>query len=78
MIKEEIKRDFKKAIEKTTGTKIKEVYLECPGNPEYGDYTSNFALKKLNEVRSSKLKVKNPGQLAQKIIENFPKRDYLS
>ncbi len=77
MIKKEIKRDFKKAIEKTTGTKIKEVYLECPGNPEYGDYASNFALKKLNEVRSSKLKVKNPGQLAQKIIENFPKRDYL-
>ena len=77
MIQQKIKKDLKKAITRTLQIKVKDIYLEQPENPEYGDYASNFALVKLEEIRNSKSEIRNPMNLAQKIVKNFPKTDYL-
>ncbi|MBL7156189.1 MAG: arginine--tRNA ligase [Candidatus Pacebacteria bacterium] len=84
MIKQKIKKDLKKAIEKTLSDlhrsdlwKLKDVYLEHPENIEYGDYSSNFAMVKFKQAKNCKLKPKNSLELAEKIVKNFPKTDYL-
>jgi len=77
MIREKIKKDLKRAIEKSLKIKGKEIYLEHPENPEFGDYASNFALVKFKEIKSKMPNLTNPLDLAKKIIENFPKKDYL-
>jgi len=75
MIKEKIKRDLKGAIEKSLKIKVKEIHLEHPENPEHGDYASNFALENFGKIKIRE--IKNPLDLAQRIVENFPKRKYL-
>ena len=87
MIKQKIKKDLEKTIEKTLKIKVDDVYLEQPENPEYGDYASNFAMAKLEEIRSTKSagreadspqeSIRNPMDLAQRIVKNFPKTKYL-
>lgn len=72
-IKEKIKKDLKRAIEKTcSGYSLadNELFFERPDNPKYGDYSSNFAMKKVENAKS-------PLDLAREIVKNFPKTDYL-
>jgi len=77
VIREKIKKDLKRAIEKSLKFKIKEVHLEHPENPKFGDYSSNFALENFKEIKKQKSEFKTPLELAQKIAENFPQRRYL-
>ncbi|GAI06149.1 unnamed protein product [marine sediment metagenome] len=77
MIHSELKKDLKRAIEKSLKIKVKEIHLEHPENPEFGDYASNFALVKFKEIKSKMPNLTNPLDLAKKIIENFSKKDYL-
>ena len=73
MIQQKIKKDLEKAIEKTVKIKVGNIYLQCPENPEHGDYTSNFAMAHFNKSKN----IKTPFKLAQKIVKNFPKTNYL-
>lgn len=78
------------AVEKVTGEKFsaEEIQLEHPENPSYGDYSSNLALAKFEEISkfqitiskqfpSSKFQSKNPRELAQLIVKNLAKADFL-
>ena len=102
-IKEKIKKDLEKAVgivlptshvnkpnfSPTSHVGKFEVYLERPENPSYGDYSSNFAMTKFEEIKNQKYtpyqkkasgpksNIKNPLSLAQEIVKNFPKTDYL-
>ncbi len=71
MIRDQIKKDLKEAIEKS-GVEIEDVHLEHPGNPEHGDYASNLALAKFEEFS-------NPREFAELLVKNFPhsQMDYL-
>jgi len=76
MIKQKIKKDLKKAIEKTfPGMKVGNIYLQQPENPEHGDYSSNFAMTILliNQIKN----INQSFETAQKIVKNFPKTEYL-
>jgi len=90
MIRERIKKDLIKAVKDALGSpvadEIKDVHLEHPANPEHGDYASNLALTKFEEVQNSKFKIQNyssklkaetPQELAELIVSHFPEVDYL-
>jgi len=90
IIREQIKKDLVKAVKDALGPPmadaVRDVYLEHPANPEHGDYASNLALTKFEEVQnskfkiqnySSKLKVETPQELAELIVNHFPEVDYL-
>jgi len=91
-IREKIEQDLKKIIKKVVGIEAKDVDLEHPENPKHGHYASNFALVNFKEFISLKKPAaadkkgrlpatlkgfKNPFDLAQKIVKNFPEKDYL-
>lgn len=73
MIRQKIKKDLEEAIKKTLGFRPERVYLEHPKNNQHGDYASNFALVEFKKIKQSK----DPQELAQKIVGNFRKREYL-
>lgn len=75
MIREKIKKDLRKAIEKAFKIKVREIHLEHPENPEYGDYSSNFAMENFAKMKIKG--IKSSFDLSQKIIKTFPKRKYL-
>ena len=83
MIKQKIKEDLERAIKKSlsafptsdVGKVVKNIHLESPENLEHGDYASNFAMENFKCVQSPALN--NPLQIAEKIVKNFPKTDYL-
>ena len=77
MVSERIRKDLKKAVEKALGVVIEDIRLEHPADLRHGDYSSNLALAKLEEVQSSKSKVQSPQKLAQCIVDRFPETDYL-
>jgi len=68
MIRSKAEKDLEKAIREATGEKAGEISLEHPDNLEHGDYASSWPLSQPG---------KDPFKLAQKIVEKFPKRDYL-
>ncbi|MFZ5366544.1 MAG: arginine--tRNA ligase [Patescibacteria group bacterium] len=68
MIRDQIKKDFGKVLEKLRISPEKLVF-EHPENPEFGDYSTNIALKL--KVKSQKLKVANPFDLANKIVNTW-------
>jgi len=66
MIRDEIKKLIEKAIEKEFGkTEIPEIEIEKPENKEFGDYSSNIAL------RLAKVVKKKPMEVAKQLISNF-------
>jgi len=75
IISTQIKKDLKRTIEKSLGFKLKKIHLEHPENSEHGDYTSNFALENFGEIKIKG--IKNPLDLAQKIVDHFPNKKYL-
>lgn len=77
IIADKIKKDLKKAIKKALKIEVKDLHLERPENPIHGDYSSNFAMAKFERVNKEQRTVNNPLELAQKIVENFPKTKYL-
>lgn len=44
MIKEQIEKDLKRAVEKSLGIKVEDIHLEHPQDPEHGDYATNVAM----------------------------------
>ncbi len=78
-IKERIKKDLKMAVKKSIGKNVAldKICLERPENPNYGDYSSNFAMVKFEEIKKAGCETKNPFDLARKIAANFPKTNYL-
>lgn len=77
MIREKIKRDLEKIIKASLGIKAENIFIEVPENPKYGDYASNFAIDNFGKIKLLKTEVKTSLGLAQLIVENFPKKDYL-
>jgi arginyl-tRNA synthetase len=81
MIRDEIKKDLTQAVRNATGVEIEDVHLEHPANPEHGDHATNVALTQISNLKSqihnSKLKTKNPREIAELIASKFPKTDYL-
>lgn len=57
---------------------VDEVHLEHPAEPSHGDYASNLAMAKFDEfkVKSEKLKVNNPLELADLIAEKLLTTSY--
>jgi len=51
------------------------VFFEHPRDPKNGDYSTNWALQQA-KFKTSKVK-QSPVEIAKKIAENFPKKDYL-
>jgi len=77
-VKTQIITDLEKALEKIKITGAEPV-LEHPAQAEHGDYASNIAMivfGKQSTVNSQR-QYKTPLDLAQKIVDSFPKTDYL-
>ncbi|MBI5465371.1 arginine--tRNA ligase, partial [Candidatus Gottesmanbacteria bacterium] len=75
MIKNQIITDLKKALEKLGITGVEPV-LEHPGQMNHGDYSTNIALSFARRCLT-KLDFKSSLDLAKKIVDAFPKTDYL-
>ncbi len=73
MVKDEIVKLIKKALTKSQKKlgkfKLQEIKIEYPRDSKFGDYSTNFALQIKNK--------KNPMEIAQVIVDNFPKNDLL-
>ena len=61
-IKEQIKKDLQKAIEKSFGNEMEDVYIEHPQDSEHGDYASNVAMNIAEGVG------KTPREIAERIV----------
>ncbi len=70
MIKNQIKKQLKLCLDKIK-IKEKNIELEHPSNFDFGDYSSNIALKQAKRLKT------NPMALAKKIVENFPKTNLI-
>lgn len=70
MIKDKIIEQLKKALE-AVGIDEEKIDLEHPANEQFGDYSTNIALK------IAKILKKNPMEVAEDIIKNFPKNDLI-
>jgi len=70
MIKQELRKNLNQIVSKL-GADETAVDLERPANPVHGDYSTSIALK-----FSGKLK-KNPLEVAQMIVEKFPKSEFV-
>ena len=68
MIKDKLLTNLRTALEKIR-VEEKEVSLEYPSNPDYGDFATSIALKLAKTLK------KNPLQIAEDIKKNFPKDD---
>ncbi len=77
MIRGKIKKDLASVIQEVTGHKPEQLNLEHPQNPEHGDYSSNWALSRFPKIKNKQLRVKTPFELAEKIVQEFPGKDYL-
>jgi len=71
MHKEKIRDIFVKALKKAGYKKPIGLDLQIPKNDRWGDYTSNTAF-------SLKNKIENPADIAQKIVKNIKKADWLN
>lgn len=70
MIKQILIKKLKTALKKI-GVSEKEIPLEWPANPRFGDYASSVALK-----LAAKLK-KSPSEIAEKIAAQLPKNELI-
>src|SRR3989344_5415427 len=68
MIKDKILENLYSALKKI-GVEEKEISLEHPANPNFGDYATSIALKLAKYLK------KNPLQIAKDIVKNLPKDD---
>ena len=70
MIKDKILENLYSALKKI-GVEEKEISLEHPSNPDFGDYATSIALKLAKNLK------KNPFQIAEEIKKNFPKNNLI-
>ncbi len=75
--KNSISYQIKELLAQVAGVKIAEICLEHPESLEHGDYSSNFALAKFENVKCQSSNVKSPMDLAEKIAAKLPKVDFL-
>src|SRR3989338_2488681 len=66
MIKDKLLTNLRTSLEKIR-VEEKEVSLEYPANPDFGDFATSIALKLAKTLK------KNPFQIAEDIKKNFPK-----
>jgi len=76
MIESQLALDLKKVL-KSLNLPVKTLHFEHPEEFSHGDYTSNFALTKFEELRTKHLKLKTPLDLAKLVAGHFPRTDYL-
>lgn len=74
MVKQKILQLLKKAVE-SLGYPTTDIVLSIPKNPQFGDYTSNIALR-LSKQKSKDSK-QTPQEIANKILGKFGKSEYL-
>ncbi len=72
-MKQKIKKDLEQTIKKVFNLEIENVHLEHPDNSDHGDFASNFAMVNFKKIKG----FKNPLELAEKLKQEFPKKDYL-
>lgn len=70
MIKDEILKNLQTVLEKI-GVKEADIDLDHPSNPDFGDYSTSVALKLTKQLK------KNPLTIAEEIVKNLPKNDYV-
>ncbi len=70
MIKDKLQENLKIALTKMNVDE-KEINIESPTNPNFGDYATSIALKLAKSLKQ------NPLQVAEKIKDNFPKDDLI-
>lgn len=70
MIKDIILENLEKSLKKLGGSGA-EIDLQPPANPDFGDYSTSVALK------LTKILKKNPFEIAQELVKNFPKTDLI-
>jgi len=68
MIRNQIKKDLKKAVEKSFGVEVKDIHLEHPANLEHGDYSSNAAMTLAKELGEP------PMEIANDVVAQFTAR----
>ncbi|MEK7523293.1 MAG: arginine--tRNA ligase [Patescibacteria group bacterium] len=70
MIKEKILKNLQEVLKKMN---VKDVSptLEKPANSDFGDYSSSLPLKLTKQLK------KNPMIIAEEIVKNFPKTDFI-
>lgn len=70
MIKDKIIEQLKRALE-TVGIQEEKIDLDHPTNEQFGDYATSIALKAAKSLK------KNPMEVAEDIVKNFPKDDLI-
>ena len=70
MLKNKLLEKLKVALKKI-GVQEKEISLEHPSNPDFGDYATSIPLKLAKTLK------KNPLQIAKDIVKNIPKTDFI-
>lgn len=70
MVKDKLIGQLRSALE-AVGIHEEKIDLEHPANEQFGDYSSSIALKTAKTLK------KNPMEVAEEIVKNFPKNDLI-
>lgn len=66
----QISNEINELIKELTGEDVK-AQVSIPGDLSKGDFSTNIAMVVFGKVKSEKIKIKSPMELAEKIVENL-------